>query len=152
MVADFALTLAGQPSSYWKDSSTAQELNALVASAMHKGPIAIIAGWSLYAGAAFALASLLPGRLASIAAMTLTLAHFSAASGWLMYRFHLGMFGLYLFGLAVAVAMILMSRESNPANQALQTPGSGTPAASASAEPTAYRDAPVAPPPGIAGR
>ena len=42
--------------------------------------------------------------------------------------------------------------EEESPNQALRTPASGTPAASASAEPTADRDAPVAPPPGIAGR
>ena len=39
-----------------------------------------------------------------------------------------------------------------PNQPPLQTPVSGTPAASASAEPTADKGAPVAPPPGAAGR
>jgi hypothetical protein len=45
------------------------------------------------------------------------------------------------------------AQTKNRANQPpLRMPVSGTPAASASAEPTADRGAPVAPPPGIAGR
>jgi hypothetical protein len=46
-----------------------------------------------------------------------------------------------------------MKNEKDEANQPpLQTPTSGTPAASASAKATADRGVPVAPPPGIAGR
>jgi class 3 adenylate cyclase len=44
------------------------------------------------------------------------------------------------------------SMNKSPPNQQPRTPTSGTPAASASAKATADRDAPVAPPPGIAGR
>jgi len=46
---------------------------------------------------------------------------------------------------------IKLMKEESP-NPPLQTPTSGTPAASASAEATADRGAPVAPPPGAAGR
>jgi len=111
MASDFALTLAGQPASYWKDHSNPLEGNSLVAWAMRHGPAAVIAGWSIYAAMAFAVVKLLPGRFGMIAALTFIFAHFSAASGWLIYRFHVGLTGLYLFSLAVAVMLVTVGLE-----------------------------------------
>jgi uncharacterized membrane protein YphA (DoxX/SURF4 family) len=125
MVLDFTLTLAGQPSSYWKDPSQAQEFNALAASAMHRGPAAILAGWSVYAAAAVAL-TFLPRLFGAIAAMTFALAHFCAASGWIIYRFHLGMTGLYLFSLLVGATIIFVVSD-RAAKRALKVPEPATP-------------------------
>ncbi|MFT3781221.1 MAG: hypothetical protein QM790_04330 [Nibricoccus sp.] len=130
MVSDFALTLAGQPTSYWKDHSHPLEGNSLVAWAMRHGPAAVIAGWSVYAALAFALVKLLPGRFGMIAAFTFIFAHFSAASGWLIYIFHVGVTGVYLFSLAVAAMLVAVGMEMKRPNQACTpTTTSATPPA-----------------------
>ena len=107
MVCDFALTLGGQPASYWKDHSKPLEFNSLVAWAMRHGPTAVIALWCVYAALAVALVNLLPGRLGMIAALTFTLAHFCAASGWIVYRFDFRLTGLYVFSLVVAAVLVI---------------------------------------------
>jgi hypothetical protein len=71
---------------------------------------------------------------------------------------HEEMFGIGSRLLLIAVlqfiigAVFLAAALSRPNQPPLRMPVSSTPAASASAEPTADRGAPVAPPPGIAGR
>ena len=117
MAADIVLTLVGQPSHYWNDPSTAQEYNRLLAWGMRMGPTLAIAGYACYMAVAFALATYLSGRLASIVALTFVLAHFAAGSGWVVYRFHLGLSGLYVFALAVSAAVVVSATGSREASQ-----------------------------------
>jgi hypothetical protein len=112
MAADIALTLVGQPSHYWNQPSAAQEFNRLLAWGMRMGPTMAIAGYVCYLAGAFALATYLPGRLASIVALTFVLAHFAAGSGWVVYRFHLGLSGLYVYAFAVSAALVALATES----------------------------------------
>lgn len=128
MLCDFTLTLAGQPSSYWKDYSKPLEFNSLVAWAMRHGPFAAIALWSVYTALAIGLIKLLRGRLAMIAALTFILAHFCAASGWIVYRYNFRLTGLYLFSLAVAAVLVVIGLERKQADQALQRNAGSRPA------------------------
>ena len=112
MAVDIALTVIGQPSQYWSHPNTAQEYNRLLAWGMRLGPTVAIAGYACYAAVALALATYLPGRLASIVALTFVLAHFAAGSGWVIYRFLLGLSGLYVYALVVSAALVALTTKS----------------------------------------
>jgi len=91
----------------------------------------------------FYLVSVLPRRLASIALFSVIFGHYFGASSWLMFNFHLGIFAPIVYGILLSICLVALGEENLTLNQPpLRMPVSGTPAA----------DAPVAPPPGIAGR
>ena len=114
LLLDMALTLLGQPASFWRDPSTALESNPLVAWFMHRGYVLTIAAWLAFIAASFALVTFLPGRLGSITLYTFVLGAFAASCGWVVYRFQLGMPGLYFYSFAVAIAWVGLAEEKGP--------------------------------------
>ena len=98
---DFAFTMIGQPRSYWSDPKTANELNAFFAYFMHKGIVAIIPVVILYAAGVFWYVSVIPKKARLFVILAFTLAHFNGASGWILYKFRLGMFGLISYSFLI---------------------------------------------------
>lgn len=116
LLLDMILTLVGQPASYWRDPATAEEFNPLVAWFMHRGLTITVVSWLSFSAASFALVTFLPGRAGSITLLAFILGAFTASSGWLVYRFRLGMPGLYVYSFAVAATYVrlLDGKRPNP--------------------------------------
>jgi hypothetical protein len=103
---DFAVTILGQPSSYWHDPLSADEGNALFRWFMVRGTICYFAFILSYIVGIFVLVTALPRKSALITGLIFLLAHYFAASTWLSYHFRLSMAGPIMY--AVVLSMALM--------------------------------------------
>ena len=143
IAVDAFVTIMGQPAGFWSNPGIAREANPLFAWFLLRGLPPFILILLCYAGVVFYLVSVLPRRLASIALFSVIFGHYFGASSWLMFNFHLGIFAPIVYGILLSICLVALGEENLTLNQPpLRMPVSGTPAA----------DAPVAPPPGIAGR
>ena len=87
MIFDLAMTLAGQPASYWHKPATAQEGNPVVRLIMHQGIVPLLLVSIVYATAIVAFVSLLPRRAALVVLLAFTLLHCYCGSHWLRFHF-----------------------------------------------------------------
>ncbi len=118
IVVDLLLTLHGQPSSYWRDSITAIEPNPPVRHLMVLGILPFLAAFVIYCVLAFVLASVLPPWIAGVTSQVFTLGHFYAGSTWLEARMGLGMNGVYLYAVPLAIViMICVHLPADPEGQ-----------------------------------
>ena len=114
LLFDMAVTLAGQPASFWHDPSTVREDNPLVSWFMHRGPILTVAVWLGFIVGSFGLVTFLPGRWGAIVMYAFILGAFAASSGWVIFQFQFGIAGLYLYSFAVATALVFLMERKNP--------------------------------------
>ena len=109
MMIDLALTLHGQPRSYWRDPATALEPNPPVRYLMQMGVLPFLVVVILYCGIAFALVSFLPSWIGYVTALVFSFGHFYAGSTWLEARMGWGMTGVYIYAVPLALAIALCS-------------------------------------------
>jgi hypothetical protein len=105
MLVDLAITLHGQPLSYWRDPSTAFEPNHVVRAVMVEGWTTFVAVSFAYMTALLVLVSLLKRKPGFITLLVFVLVHFYAASTWLDMRWRLGMAGPILYGMILSFLM-----------------------------------------------
>lgn len=105
---DFALTLAGQPASYWQHPETMHEANSLSGLFLGYGWIAFVLYSLFYAWAAFLLASNLPKVIALLCALSFIFNCFIGASNWFFYQWRMGMEAPVIYG-SILSAMIVLS-------------------------------------------
>jgi hypothetical protein len=121
MIVDLLLTLHGQPKSYWQNPATALEPNPLVRHLMVKGIGAFLLAVAIYCAIAFLLVSILPRWIGFVTALVYSLGHFYAGSTWLEARMGMGMNGVYLYAVPLAVAIaICTGAHDGSSNQAMQ--------------------------------
>ena len=119
IVLDAAITLWGQPRSYWSDPSTTNEHNTFVRFFARLGYLPFILYWVVYTAAALFIVSRVPRRFAPIAIFTFILPHYFGATSWWVYTWGYGQNAatIYGFALAVVLGMALVSKGKNSNSQ-----------------------------------
>jgi hypothetical protein len=109
MLADFALTLIGQPPSYWRDPGNANEGAALVRFFLARGPSSYLFAGTLGIVGCLCLASLLPCKLSLPWLFYLLLNFGWGVTTWMTYEFHydLRVVDAYVMAIAVLTAWAL---------------------------------------------
>ena len=115
MSFDLAMTLIGQPATYWADPASANEGNPLVRFVMNQGIVLLLVGAALYAAVAIALVTVLPVRLGLPLLLTLTIWHYYGASAWLQHHFHIS-YGFLVYGAALSVVLVAFGLDARPTN------------------------------------
>ncbi len=116
ILVDIALTLSGQPPSYWKDPSTVDEGNRLFHQIMSKGIMVTLLVDLIYVSGSVLLVSILPWRVGLTLLLALVLGHFFGGSTWLCFRYQLGATGMVLYGLLLAVVFVIVAFPLGPKN------------------------------------
>jgi hypothetical protein len=109
MLVDFALTLIGQPPSYWHDPSNVNEGADLVRFFLERGPSSYLFAGTLGIVGSLCLASLLPPKL-SLPWLLYLLLNFSwGGTTWMTYEFQysLRVVDGYVIAIAVLTAWAL---------------------------------------------
>jgi hypothetical protein len=101
IVFDAAMTLLGQPASYWSHPQTANEANPLFHFFLAQSWQSFLLVELLYLAVAFLLVSTLAQTSALITLFAFLLGHFMALSTWPFYRYRLGI------QVPIAVAILL---------------------------------------------
>jgi hypothetical protein len=125
IVSTVIVTLAGQATSFWHNPITAMRGDGLSINnpTNHSFEFFIGSGWQPYVVASMAyllilllLISSLPRRLALVIAFTAIFCNFYSTSNWLAVHWGLGILGPFLYGLVLAVAIVLLviDRHSAP--------------------------------------
>ena len=112
---DFAITLLGQPSSYWHDPHTAREGNPLFAWFMVRGLMWYFACIVGYVAAVVYFVKSLPSRAGFVTGLAFLLAHYFAGCTWLLLRFDLGMTGPAVYAIALSIALVSAIQSAIPA-------------------------------------
>jgi hypothetical protein len=109
MALDFAITLLGQPGSYWLHPETANEAN-------HLFRIFLARGWKdyllfdlAYLSGTFLLVSILPRMTALICIFSFMFGHVMGLSTWMFYRWRMGMEAPATYGIVVSVAVVWLA-------------------------------------------
>ena len=110
IVIDLLLTLHGQPGSYWQNPATALEPNPPVRHLMMMGIGPFLVVVTVYCAIAVLLVSVLPGWIGLVTALVFSRGHFYAGSTWLEARMGLGMNGVYLYAVPLAIAIAICTR------------------------------------------
>jgi len=117
IVSTVIVTLAGQPASFWHNPAMAMRGDGLSINnpTNHSFDFFIGSGWWPYlvASAAYLLILLwlmssLPRRLAVVIAFTAIFCNFYSASNWLAVHWGLGLQGPFVYGLALAAAIVFL--------------------------------------------
>jgi len=103
---DLGITLAGQPSSYFHDPHTVNELNGFFSYFYIHGLSAFILTILIYPTLVFCLVSVLPRRLALVTAFAFTLGHYFGASTWLVYHWQFGINAPIIYGVILSVLFV----------------------------------------------
>ena len=107
-VIDTGLTLLGQPSIYWQDYNKALEAAPHFLFLLKISPEAFLIGMFAWALIWFFLIRLTPTWVSLVAALTYGIGHAYGALTWLLFRFELNYFFLFLYFPIVAFAVILI--------------------------------------------
>jgi len=109
---DFAVTLLGQPASYWLHPETAQEADRLFLIFMLWGWTASVLYELFYLAFAFLLVSVLSSTPALIALFAFLFGHFYGASTWLFFHWKLGMEAPVAYGVLLSTILALVLTQS----------------------------------------
>lgn len=108
---DMAITLIGQPASYWTDPSTVHEENDLYHIIMSKGIGFLFVTDLIYLTSSFFLVTFLPLRLALILCFSLILGHFFGGASWICFRYQWGVAGMVAYAIVLsAILAVLLCR------------------------------------------
>ncbi len=111
IAVDVALTLAGQPSGFWGGSGTIKEANPLFAWFLAKGLVPFLVFMAAYSGALFWVVVVLPRRAGLVVLLSFVFGHYFGASSWLMYHLKLGILAPVLYGILLAVTLVVLGKE-----------------------------------------
>jgi hypothetical protein len=113
MILDYAVTLAGQPASFWHRPETMREGNQLARVFLAYGwPGYIVYALLLVAGT-FLLLRVLPKIGAMICVLATTLGAFGGASNWSFYDWRMGIWAPVAYGIVVSVAIVSLAFANN---------------------------------------
>ena len=87
LFSDCAVTLIGQPHSYWTNYSMVREGSPLWSFCLKTSPYVYICGWFIYWIMASIIALLLPRNVSLIYVTTIIVIHTCAMYGWFRYHF-----------------------------------------------------------------
>ena len=107
---DFAVTILGQPHSYWLDPQTAHEGNPVFRWFMIHGATCYFAFIAAYIAGVVGLVSRLPRQTAIVVGLVFLLTHYFAASSWLAFHFHFDLAGPVVYALVLSVWLISIMR------------------------------------------
>jgi hypothetical protein len=107
IVLDFAVTLLGQPASYWLHPETVNEADQLFRIFMLRGWTSTLLFYLFYLAGAFLLVSVLSARPALICLFAFLFGHFYGASTWLFFRWRLGMEAPVAYGVLLSAIIVL---------------------------------------------
>jgi hypothetical protein len=114
MLFSAALTILGQPQSFWRNPETAMRgdglsiynpTNHTFEFFLSHGWMAYVTACLVYFAAAFLLVSVLPRTAALIAVFSFIFGHLFGASNWLAIRWHLAFNGVALYGVLMSAAI-----------------------------------------------
>jgi hypothetical protein len=83
MTADGAITLLGQPASFWTDPQSANEGHPVVRFFMHYGLVPFLIAAVAWAAVVVTLVSALPRRMGLLLLLTVTFWHYHGACTWI---------------------------------------------------------------------
>jgi hypothetical protein len=110
---DFAVTILGQPHSYWHDAQTAHEGNPAFRWFMVQGWPCYFAFITAYIAGVLGLVSRLPKQTATVVGLVFLLTHYFAASSWLAFHFHFDLVGPVVYAIVLSVWLISIMRPSD---------------------------------------
>jgi hypothetical protein len=121
ILVDSALTLMGQPGSYWLRPETANEANPFFRVFLARGWLDYIVFDIFYIAGAFLLVSALSRMPALISILAFVFGHFYGASTWLFYRWRLGAEAPWMYAVLLSAVIVWLgfrgdekSGRSNP--------------------------------------
>ena len=100
-------TLLGQPATFWQHPETADEFNKLTHFFISHGWWWYCIEQFFYIAGAFLLARVMPRRAALVILFALILGHFDGGSSWLAHRWHFGTQGMAIYGIILAMILVL---------------------------------------------
>jgi hypothetical protein len=109
IILDYAVTLFGQPASYWLHPETVNEADQLFRIFMLRGWTASVLFELFYLACAFLLVSTLSSTPALIALFAYLFGHFYGASTWLFYHWKLGMEAPVAYGILLSAILVLLA-------------------------------------------
>ena len=102
-------TLLGQPSTYWQNPATVNELDPFIRFFATKGYFVFASYWLIFSIGAFVLVSILPKRLGLIGVFTFIFPHYFGATSWWVYRWGYGTKAAMIYGIVLAVIVVLIA-------------------------------------------
>ena len=109
MVLDFAMTLLGQPGSFWQHPETMRESNQLVRLFLGQGWTGYFLFDLVDISGAFLLVSILPRTFALICFFAFTLGGFIGASNWFFYTWRMGMEAPVIYGVVLSAVIVWLA-------------------------------------------
>ena len=119
-ILDAGLTLVGQPSIYWQDHAKALEMAPQFSFLLKINPAAFLIGMCVWAMVWFLLIRLTPTWISLLAALTYCIGHAYGALTWLLYRFEVNYFFLFIYLPVLAFAVILIVKNEKWPNKQLK--------------------------------
>lgn len=105
---DTAMTLLGQPDSYWSRPTSADEYNDFFAWFLTQGADFFLWTSLLYVVGAILVASLLPRPVALAATLAYVLGHYMGACSWITGAFGFGLWLPVCYAAAIGLALVLL--------------------------------------------
>ena len=109
IILDYAVTLFGQPASYWLHPETVIEDDQMFRVFMLRGWTASVLFELFYLAVAFLLVSVLNATPALICLFAYLFGHYYGASTWLFFPWRLGMEAPVVYGILLSAIIVLMA-------------------------------------------
>ena len=109
-VLDTELTLVGQPSIYWQDHARALEAAPQFFFLLKINPVVFLIGMSIWAMGWCLLIRITRTWVSLVAALTYGIGHAYGALTWLLYRYEVNYFFLFVYLPVLAFTVILIVR------------------------------------------
>ena len=118
-VLDAGLTLVGQPSIYWQDHAQALEAAPQFAYLLKISPVAFLVGMCVWAMLWCLLIRLTPTWVSLLTALTYCIGHAYGALTWLLFRYEVNYFFLFVYFPVLAFTVIVIVRNEKWPNKEL---------------------------------
>lgn len=114
LFGDFAMTLLGQPTSYWKNPDTMLESNSLTRIFLGRGWMYYLGLDVILAAGQFALITILPLPIAFVCVFTFIFGNFIGASNWFFFEWGSGWIAPVGYGLILSTLIVLLGLRESP--------------------------------------
>lgn len=113
ILMDLIMTLAGQPTTYWRDPSTARESNSFIRMFMVRGYMPFILCWLFYTTATAFVVPAVRGTFGLPILFFCLLGHYFGASTWFAFHFDFGVAGAVVYAAVLALLLALALNVKN---------------------------------------
>ena len=107
LFGDVAVTLVGQPASYWHDPATVHEGNALARVFLARGWMYYLGLEAVLAAGQFALVTILPLPIGFVSVFAFIYGGFVGASNWFFYEWRLGWIAPTFYAAVVSTLLVV---------------------------------------------